>query len=77
MTTQQAANMLNISQQYLVRLLDEGMLPFQRVGIHRMIRMEDLVVYKRKRDQKRMASLDELSELTEEFGGYVELQDGD
>jgi excisionase family DNA binding protein len=73
LTTQQAANLLNVSRQYLVRLLDEGRLPFRKTGTHRRVRMEDVVAFARQRDRDRMASLDDLAQLSQEFGGYEEI----
>ena len=70
LTTQQAADLLNVSRQYLVRLLDEGRLPFRKTGKHRRLRIEDVIAYGEKRDRDRRAGLRELSQLTQEFGGY-------
>jgi excisionase family DNA binding protein len=69
-TTQQAANILNVSRQYLVRLLDEGRIPFSKTGKHRRLRIDDVLSFKALRDKDRRAGLRELSQLTQEFGGY-------
>jgi excisionase family DNA binding protein len=69
-TTQQAADLLSVSRQYLVRLLGEGRIPFRRTGKHRRVRVEDVLRYKETRDKDRRAGLRELSRLTQEFGGY-------
>lgn len=62
-TTQEAAMFLNVSRPYLVRLLDEGKMPFHKVGTHRRIKFEDVVVY---RDRRQKASHDALQELVDQ-----------
>lgn len=69
-TTQQAADLLNVSRQYLVRLLDEGRIPFRKTGKHRRLRIEDVLAFKEERDKDRRAGLRELSRLTQDLGGY-------
>ena len=73
LTTQEAADILNVSRQYLVRLLEEGRIPFSRTGTHRRVRMDAILEFKRRREDERMASLDDLSQLTQDVGGYDEL----
>src|SRR5262249_4562772 len=75
MTTQQAADLLNISRQYVVRLLDRGEIPHDHTGKHRRLRIEDVLAYKQKRDRERDDKLDELARLTDELGGYDDPQD--
>jgi excisionase family DNA binding protein len=74
LTTQQAADLLNISRQYLVRLLDEGKIPFTKTGKHRRLRIEHVLGFRQQRDQERRTKLDELTALSEELGGYPELE---
>lgn len=70
LTTQQAADLLNVSRQYLVRLLDEGRIPFRKTGRHRRLRIEDVLAFKKQRDEDRRARLRKLSQASQEFGGY-------
>ena len=70
LTTQQAADLLNVSRQYLVRLLDDKRIAFRKTGKHRRLRIEDVLAFKEQRDKDRRAGLRELSRLTEELGGY-------
>jgi len=72
LTTQQAADVLNVSRQYLVRLLDASELPHAKVGTHRRLKIEDVLAFKTKRDADRQSKLDVLTQLTEEAGGYDE-----
>ncbi len=74
LTTQQAADLLNISRQYLVRLLEQGKVPHSKTGKHRRLRIEDVIAYKDVRDRERKAQLDALASMSEEAGGYDELK---
>lgn len=74
LTTQQAADLLNVSRQYLVRLLEADRIPHKKTGKHRRLRIEDVLTFKETRDQSRGRSLAELTRLTQEFGGYEELK---
>lgn len=62
LTTQAAANFLNVSRQFFVRLLDQGEIPFHRVGTHRRVYMTDLAEYKAKRSEFRKKLLDQMTE---------------
>jgi len=71
LTTVQAADILHVSRPFLIKLLDEGQIPYRRVGKHRRIRMEDVMNYKQAIDQEREAVLDRLVQDAQEQGmGY-------
>jgi excisionase family DNA binding protein len=63
MTTQEAAEILGMSRQYLVQMLEEGSLPYHKNGTHRRLRLRDVKAFAAKRDQERRRRLNKL------FGG--------
>ncbi|MEX2489783.1 MAG: helix-turn-helix domain-containing protein [Pseudomonadales bacterium] len=66
MTTQQAADILNVSRPHLIKLLESGELKFTKVGTHRRLRFEDLMQYKRKVAQESADAMDELVKQAQE-----------
>lgn len=70
LTTQEAADFLNLSRQYLVRLLDTGVIPHHKVGRHRRLRFKDVLEYKEKKYGDRKRNLDHMTALADEAGEY-------
>jgi excisionase family DNA binding protein len=71
LTTVQAADILHVSRPFLIKLLEEGQIPYRKVGKHRRIRVEDVMNYKRSIDQQREAVLDQLvADAQEQEMGY-------
>jgi excisionase family DNA binding protein len=68
LTTQRAADFLNVSRPYLIKLLEAGEIPFEKVGTHRRVAFGELMEYRRRDDQERRGSADELTELGQELG---------
>lgn len=70
-TTQEAADLLNVSRPHVVKLLEAGELPFHKTGKHRRIRFADLMAYKAKREARSEAAMAELARQAQDLGmGY-------
>src|ERR1051325_10183999 len=68
LTTQQAADLLNISRPSLIQLLEMGRIEYRRVGTHRRVRFEALMKYKLQAEEARRAALEELAAYDQELG---------
>jgi excisionase family DNA binding protein len=68
LTTQQAADVINVSRPYLIGLLERKEIPYEMVGTHRRIAFADLLDYQRQDDQRRRAAADEVTAIGEELG---------
>ena len=68
LTTRQAADLLQVSRTHLVQLIDEGRIPFRKVGSHRRVRVEDILAYRRETESRRRQALDELTARDQELG---------
>jgi excisionase family DNA binding protein len=67
LTTQQAADILNVSRPFLVEQLEKGAISHRKVGTHRRILFTDLMAYKQTMDRNRLKALEELSAIDQEL----------
>jgi excisionase family DNA binding protein len=65
-STHEVALILNLSRPTVVKLLDQGRIPFRKPGKHRRVRMSDLIAFKGRLEQDRAAALDKLTSLTQD-----------
>ena len=70
LTTQEAANLLNVSRPYLIKLLEKGEIAHHKVNKHRRIRFDDLMAYKQQQALQSSQALDELAQQAQELGMY-------
>lgn len=71
LTTQEAAELLNVSRPYFIKLLKQKRIPYRMVGSHRRVRLTDVLEYKQKTDQQRSEALEELTAQAQELDmGY-------
>jgi len=70
LTTQEASDLINVSRPFLIKQLEEGVIPYHKVGTHRRVRFTDLMEYKTNIDVARSKVLDEIVAISEELGLY-------
>ena len=69
-TTQKAAEILGCSRPHLIKILEEGKIPFTKVGRHRRIMFEDVVAYKRKMKEEQKQHIIDIMSADKEDGLY-------
>ena len=69
-TTQEAAEILNMSRPSLIRILDQGGIAFTKTGTHRRLLLQDVLAYQEARHKERLATLDDLTRMSDELSLY-------
>jgi excisionase family DNA binding protein len=72
LSTQEAADLLNVSRPHVVKLLETGEIPFHKVGTHRRLQLRDLLTFKARRDHLAKQTLTELVQEAQKLGIYDE-----
>jgi len=75
MTTQEAADFVGVSRQYMVRLMDSGVIACDRTGKHRRVRLSDIVAYQQHRAATGKAVMDSMTDMMVEAGVYDQFYD--
>jgi excisionase family DNA binding protein len=70
LTTQEAADLLNVSRPFLIKQIELGKIPHHKIGKHRRIQFNDLMVYKNQIDLATSQALDEMVAISQELGLY-------
>jgi excisionase family DNA binding protein len=71
LTTQQAADILNVSRPFLIEQLEKNVIRHRKVGTHRRIQFQDLMDYKKTMDRQRLETLEKLTQQAEDLDmGY-------
>ena len=69
-TTAEAAQLLNVSRPFVVKLLETGAMPFRKVGTHRRVKLVDVLEYRDRQDAIANAALEDMVRQAEEHGLY-------
>ena len=71
LSTQEAADLLNVSRPFVIKILDDGLIQFRKIGSHRRIKLIDLIKYKDKMDQKSKKAREKLIKQAQDLNmGY-------
>ncbi len=73
LTTQQAADILNVSRPFLIEQLEKNVIPHRKVGTHRRVLFQDLMDYKKQMDRQRLETLEKLAQTVAELRKVSEL----